>query len=62
MSVVSGLVWCLVILFAQLWLLRYIDKRVAAMPRLQEPPLEKPDGPAAPPTLASSRQEGQLDA
>ncbi|WP_162622983.1 hypothetical protein [Billgrantia lactosivorans] len=62
MSVVSGLLWCLAILFAQLWLLHYIDKRVAAMPRLKEPPLETPDGSAPPPSLAAPRQEGRLDA
>ncbi|MGR4068019.1 hypothetical protein [Billgrantia sp. C5P2] len=43
MSVVKGVIWCLAILFAQLGLLRYVDKRVAAMPRMQEPPLEPGD-------------------
>ncbi|MFQ3787591.1 hypothetical protein [Halomonas sp. A29] len=40
MSVIKGLMWCLTILFAQLGLLRYVDIRVAAMPRLHDTPQE----------------------
>lgn len=35
-SIVKGLMWCLAILFLQLGLLRYVDLRVAAMPRLRD--------------------------
>lgn len=35
---IKGLFWCLAVLFAQLGLLRYVDLRVAAMPRLVDPP------------------------
>ncbi|MFB9145486.1 hypothetical protein ACFFU2_02930 [Halomonas alkalicola] len=34
---IKGLMWCFAILGVQLGLLRYIDLRVAAMPRLQDP-------------------------
>ncbi|MCE8031521.1 hypothetical protein EKK97_12975 [Billgrantia tianxiuensis] len=40
MSVIKGFMWCLAVLFVQLGLLRYIDLRVAAMPRLQDTPQE----------------------
>jgi hypothetical protein len=33
-----GLLGCLAVLFAQLAFLHYVDLRVAAMPRLVEPP------------------------
>ncbi|MCH4563690.1 hypothetical protein MKP05_11175 [Halomonas sp. EGI 63088] len=51
---IKGLFWCLVVLFAQLALLRYVDRRVAAMPRLADaPPVEEE---ASPPPA------GRLDA
>lgn len=31
---IEGLLWCLAALAGQLWLLHYVDRRVAAMPRL----------------------------
>jgi hypothetical protein len=37
---IKGLLWCFVILGAQLGLLHYVDRRVAAMPRLEDPPAE----------------------
>ncbi len=37
---IKGLLWCFAILGLQLGLLRYVDLRVAAMPRLQDPPEE----------------------
>ncbi|QTF91325.1 hypothetical protein [Halomonas sp. BM-2019] len=37
---IKGLLWCFALLGAQLGLLSYIDRRVAAMPRLEEPPAE----------------------
>ncbi|MCE8018888.1 hypothetical protein HOP51_01970 [Halomonas sp. MCCC 1A11036] len=40
MSVIKGFMWCLTVLFVQLGLLRYIDLRVAAMPRLRDTPQE----------------------
>lgn len=40
---IKGLMWCLAVLFAQLGLLKYVDLRVAAMPRLQDsPPADTP--------------------
>ncbi|MFY0990195.1 hypothetical protein [Halomonas sp. C05BenzN] len=46
---IKGLFWCLAVLFAQLGLLRYVDRRVAAMPRLADIPRtdEKEGGPPA---------------
>ena len=41
---IKGLLWCFAILGLQLGLLRYVDIRVAAMPRLQDRP-EKPGEP-----------------
>ncbi len=60
-SVIEGLVWCLAVLFALLGLLYYIDIRVAAMPRLKEPPL-KPGEAAAPAASVPAEGEGKLDA
>lgn len=37
---IIGLLGCLVVLFAQLAFLHYVDLRVAAMPRLVEPPAD----------------------
>ncbi|WP_416137028.1 hypothetical protein ACM26W_10930 [Halomonas sp. HK25] len=37
---IKGLLWCFAILGVQLGLLRYVDLRVAAMPRLQDRPEE----------------------
>lgn len=39
-AMIKGLMWCFAILGVQLGLLRYIDIRVAAMPRLQDRPEE----------------------
>lgn len=40
---IKGLMWCLAVLFAQLGLLKYVDLRVAAMPRLEDsPPVDSP--------------------
>ncbi|WP_139232949.1 hypothetical protein [Halomonas korlensis] len=35
-AVITGLLLCLVVLFAQLGFLHYLDKRIAAMPRLSD--------------------------
>lgn len=37
---IIGLLGCLAVLFAQLAFLHYVDLRVAAMPRLVEPPAD----------------------
>ncbi|HSP57889.1 MAG TPA: hypothetical protein VLO12_06285 [Halomonas sp.] len=49
-AVITGLLLCLVVLVAQLGVLHYLDKRVAAMPRLSDtasqheaPLMENPD-------------------
>lgn len=52
----KGLMWCFTLLVLQLGLLRYVDVRVAAMPRLEDPPEPAP-GDA--PLLG---REGELDA
>ena len=45
---IKGLFWCLAVLVAQLGLLRYVDLRVAAMPRLADsPPAEEGEPPPA---------------
>ena len=43
---IKGLLWCFAILGLQLGLLRYVDIRVAAMPRLQDR-LEEPGSPGS---------------
>ncbi|MBS9404120.1 hypothetical protein KG088_10805 [Halomonas sp. TRM85114] len=35
-TVITGLLLCLVVLFAQLGVLHYLDRRVAAMPRMSD--------------------------
>ncbi|MGQ4880033.1 hypothetical protein ACOJCM_15815 [Billgrantia sp. LNSP4103-1] len=66
MSEIEGLLWCLVVLSALLGLLYFVDIRVAAMPRLKEPPLEREEAssPAttAPVVTAPTEREGKLDA
>jgi hypothetical protein len=52
----KGLLWCLAVLVMQLALLRYVDRRVAAMPRLGEGPA---DGVTA---VLPTAREGKLDA
>ncbi|WP_181870052.1 hypothetical protein [Halomonas sp. DQ26W] len=52
----KGLLWCLALLVIQLGLLRYVDLRVAAMPRLDDSPKAVPDSPS------SLGREGELDA
>ncbi|MCG6659663.1 hypothetical protein HOP52_18095 [Halomonas campisalis] len=53
----KGLMWCLAVLVMQLLLLRYVDRRVAAMPRLGE---EGPSDGAA--NLLAAKPEGDLEA
>ncbi|WP_254277436.1 hypothetical protein [Halomonas sp. 3H] len=44
---IKGLLWCFAVLALQLGLLRYVDIRVAAMPRLGDgPAIEPPVEPA----------------
>ncbi|NIC04198.1 hypothetical protein [Billgrantia bachuensis] len=66
MSVIEGLMLCLAVLFALLGALYYIDVRVAAMPRLKEPPLQSGEE-ATPVATASAAsvpagKEGKLNA
>ncbi|WP_104203741.1 hypothetical protein [Billgrantia saliphila] len=58
----EGLMWCFVVLVAQLVLLHYVDRRVDAMPRLQEPPLETPEAPIPSPPWTPTQQGERLDA
>ncbi|AMD00106.1 MULTISPECIES: hypothetical protein [Halomonas] len=53
---IKGLLWCLTLLVLQLGLLRYVDLRVAAMPRLEDAPE------ASPGNASSLGREGGLDA
>ncbi len=53
---VKGLFWCLTLLVLQLGLLRYVDLRVAAMPRLEDAPEASPDN------VSPMGREGELDA
>ncbi|MDI5983871.1 hypothetical protein QLQ85_03635 [Halomonas sp. M4R5S39] len=41
---IKGLFWCFTVLFVQLGLLWYVDLRVAAMPRLADPPPAEEEG------------------
>ncbi|MCE9662205.1 hypothetical protein LY622_02005 [Halomonas sp. M5N1S17] len=52
----KGLLWCLALLVLQLGLLRYVDLRVAAMPRLEDAPEAVPGNPSP------MGREGELDA
>ncbi|EWH02450.1 hypothetical protein [Halomonas sp. BC04] len=53
---VKGLLWCLTLLVLQLGLLRYVDLRVAAMPRLED----APEGSSG--NVPSLGREGELGA
>ncbi len=47
LPMIKGLLWCFAVLALQLGLLRYVDIRVAAMPRLGDgPAIEPPVEPA----------------
>lgn len=65
-SVIEGLMWCLAVLFALLGLLYYVDIRVAAMPRLKEPPLKPGESSATVSNVSATgvpaEGEGKLDA